>query len=73
MRKGQILVVSQQKQAGALVMDNGLRRLFHLDDWQGALPPTRGMAVDFVLDENLRPRQLRLAGTSAPALPASPA
>ena len=59
--RGQILVINAQQEAGAIVMADGQRFLFHLREWQDLLPPERGMAVEFTLGEDQRGRQVRLA------------
>ncbi len=72
--RGQILVFNEQKEAGAIVTEDGRRILFHISDWQDVVPPDRGMAVSFMLDSESRPRQVQLAlpdpmPTAAPAAP----
>ena len=59
--RGQILVFNEQKEAGAIVTEDGRRFLFHISDWDDVLPPDRGMAVSFMLDAETRPRQVQLA------------
>lgn len=58
--RGQILVFNEQKEAGAIVTTDGQRFLFHIRDWQDIVPPERGMAVDFTLDDNNRASQVQL-------------
>ena len=59
--RGQILVFNEQKEAGAIVTDDGRRFLFHITDWQDVVPPDRGMAVSFMLDADNRAHQVQLA------------
>lgn len=59
--RGQILVFNEQKEAGAIITDDGRRFLFHINDWQDVVPPDRGMAVSFMLDGDGRARQVQLA------------
>ena len=59
--RGQILVISDEKQAGAIATPDGQRVMFRLADWQDVVPPQRGMEVEFNLDENKRVRQVQLA------------
>ena len=63
--RGQILVISDEKQAGAIATPDGQRVMFRLADWQDVVPPQRGMEVEFNLDENKRVRQVQLAMLSA--------
>ena len=63
--RGQILVISDEKQAGAIATPDGQRVMFRLADWQDVVPPQRGMEVEFHLDENKRVRQVQLAMPSA--------
>ena len=77
--RGQILVFNEQKEAGAIITEDGRRFLFHINDWQDVVPPDRGMAVSFMLDGDGRARQVQLAApepvaaatvaTPSPALP----
>lgn len=59
--RGQILVFNEQKEAGAILSDNGRRFLFHVSDWEDVVPPDRGMTVSFMVDADGRPRQVQLA------------
>lgn len=59
--RGQILVFNEQKEAGAIVTEDGRRLLFHIKDWQDVVPPDRGMAVSFLLDAESCVRQVQLA------------
>ena len=63
--RGQILVISDEKQAGAIATPDGQRVMFRLADWQDVVLPQRGMEVEFNLDENKRVRQVQLAMPSA--------
>ncbi|WP_311223546.1 MULTISPECIES: TM2 domain-containing protein [unclassified Acidovorax] len=78
--RGQILVFNEQKEAGAIVTEDGRRLIFHINDWQDVVPPDRGMAVSFMLDEEGRARQVQLtlpdptpsAATATPTPPSAP-
>ncbi|MDP3230681.1 MAG: TM2 domain-containing protein [Acidovorax sp.] len=59
--RGQILVFNEQKEAGAIVNEDGRRFLFHITDWDDVVPPDRGMAVSFMLDADNRARQVQIA------------
>ena len=59
--RGQILVFNEQKEAGAIVTDDGRRFLFHINEWEDVVPPDRGMVVSFMLDADNRARQVQLA------------
>lgn len=71
--RGQILVFSEQKEAGAIAASDGQRFLFHIRNWQDIVPPERGMAVDFTLDEDNRPQKIQLALPDRAAIPAAKA
>lgn len=71
--RGQILVFSEQKEAGAIAASDGQRFLFHIRNWQDIVPPERGMTVDFTLDEDNRPQQVQLALPDRPAIAAAKA
>ena len=49
--KGQILDFSLQKNGGVISGDDGNRYLFHSSEWREQTMPTRGMAVDFDINE----------------------
>ena len=49
--KGQILDFSLQKNGGVISGDDGNRSLFHSSEWRDQTMPTRGMAVDFDINE----------------------
>ena len=67
--RGQILVFNEQKEAGAIITEDGRRFLFHINDWQDVVPPDRGMAVSFMLDADNRARQVQLAVPESVAPP----
>ena len=71
--RGQILVFNEQKEAGAIIAEDGRRFHFHINDWEDVVPPDRGMTVSFTLDAEGRTRQLQLAlPDSSPASVAAP-
>lgn len=71
--RGQILVFNEQKEAGAIVTEDGRRILFHAKDWEDVVPPDRGMAVSFMLDTDNRARQVQLAlPAAAPSAATTP-
>ena len=59
--RGQILVISDEKQVGAIATPDGQRVMFRLADWQDVVPPQRGMEVTFSLDADKRVRLVQLA------------
>lgn len=67
--RGQILVFNEQKEAGAVVMTDGRRFLFHIRHWQDVVPPEHGMTVDFSVDENNQVHQIQLALPDPAATP----
>lgn len=67
--RGQILVFNEQTAAGAIAAADGQRFLFHIRDWQDVVPPERGMAVDFAVDENNHAHQVQLALPNPTAAP----
>ena len=74
--RGQILAYVADSQMGLVVTPDGQRLSFRGADWQEAIAPERGMAVEFTVIEGSRARQVQLAlpePTAAPAMPAAPA
>ena len=74
--RGQILAYVADSQMGLVVTPDGQRLSFRGADWQEAIAPERGMAVEFTAIEGSRARQVQLAlpePTAAPAMPAAPA
>lgn len=59
--KGQILVFNDEKQLGAVVTADGRRFVFGAADWKDAVPPQRGMAVEFEMAEDNRAQNIYLA------------
>ena len=50
--KGKILDFSIQSNSGAISGEDGERYNFDGADWSGDSPPTRGMSVDFSIEDN---------------------
>jgi len=69
--KGQIFVINQQKQTGAIAAEDGQHVLFALGEWTEAKPPERGMQVEFEVTADGHAGAVRLAAASqTPAMSA---
>ena len=64
--KGKILDFSIQSNSGAISGEDGERYNFDGPDWKGDSPPTRGMSVDFSVENN-QAKEVYLAVSSATA------
>ena len=64
--KGKILDFSVQSNSGAISGEDGERYNFDGSDWNGDSPPTRGMSVDFSVENN-QAKEVYLAVSNATA------
>ncbi len=65
--RGQVLDYSVQKNEGVISATDGLRYTFSGSEWKGDAPPTRGMSIDFVAQENIAIGIYRALGSGSAA------